>query len=355
MFTGFSDATIDFLWELRFHNERPWFLEHKQVFLDTLDRPMKALAADVTAALEQAYPDRKWYLHVARIYRDARRLHGNGTYKENLWFTLRCDSSRGPEIPAFYFEITPHNYSYGMGFYWAKANTMACFRRAIDADPLPLTALAERHPRTWFRVMYLQPEGATDELLSVMAARENVCSYLDIPLQHVSEPILRAMNRRGDAAAFRALIERIEAAVPDITLRTTLIAGFPGETDEQFEELLNFVSEGLFHYVGVFPYSREEGTAAFDLPNQIDEDEKAERAQVLRDAADAACGPRIAERIGKGAIVLVEGTEEDGQRFGRAQCQAPEVDGVTYVSRGEIGAFVSCTIADTLLYEMEGE
>ena len=215
--------------------------------------------------------------------------------------------------------------------------------------------LAEAHPDTWFRVMYLQPEGATDELLSVMAARENVCSYLDIPLQHVSEPILRAMNRRGDAAAFRALIERIEAAVPDITLRTTLIAGFPGETDEQFEELLDFVSEGLFHYVGVFPYSREEGTAAFDLPNQIDEDERAERAQVLRDAADAACGPRIAERIGKGAIVLVEGTEEDGQRFGRAQCQAPEVDGVTYVSRGEIGAFVSCTIADTLLYEMEGE
>ena len=180
-----------------------------------------------------------------------------------------------------------------------------------------------------------------------MAARENVCSYLDIPLQHVSKPILRAMNRRGDAAAFRALIERIEAAVPDITLRTSLIAGFPGETYEQFE--------GLFHYVGVFPYSREEGTTAFDLPNQIDEDEKAERAQVLRDAADAACGPRIAERIGKGAIVLVEGTEEDGQRFGRAQCQAPEVDGVTYVSRGEIGAFVPCTIADTLLYEMEGE
>ena len=144
MFTGFSDATIDFLWELRFHNERPWFLEHKQVFLDTLDRPMKALAADVTAALEQAYPQRKWYLHVARIYRDARRLHGSGPYKENLWFTLRCDSSRGPEIPAFYFEITPHNYSYGMGCYWAKANTMACFRRAIDADPLPLTALAER-------------------------------------------------------------------------------------------------------------------------------------------------------------------------------------------------------------------
>ena len=144
MFTGFSDATIDFLWELRFHNERPWFLEHKQVFLDTLDRPMKALAADVTAALEQAYPDRKWYLHVARIYRDARRLHGNGPYKENLWFTLRCDSSRGPEIPAFYFEITPHNYSYGMGFWAPKAALMEAYRKAVDEHPEVLEKLVKR-------------------------------------------------------------------------------------------------------------------------------------------------------------------------------------------------------------------
>lgn len=170
MFTGFSDATIDFLWELRFHNERPWFLEHKQTFLDTLDRPMKALAADVTAALEQAYPQRKWYLHVARIYRDARRLHGSGPYKESLWFTLRCDSSRGPEIPAFYFEITPHNYSYGMGCYWAKANTMACFRRAIDADPLPLTELAERlNAQSTFVLAgqdYVRPKGNPGALLS---------------------------------------------------------------------------------------------------------------------------------------------------------------------------------------------
>lgn len=215
--------------------------------------------------------------------------------------------------------------------------------------------LAKAHPDTWFRVMYLQPEGITDELLAVMAARENICSYLDIPLQHVSAPVLRAMNRAGSAEKFRALIERIEAAVPGITLRTTLIAGFPGETEEQFEELLEFVSEGLFHYIGVFPYSREEGTAAFDLPDQVDEDEKAERAQILRDAADAACGPRIAERIGQTASVLVEGTEEDGQLFGRAQCQAPDVDGVTYIHHGEPGDIVQTTIIDTLLYEMEGD
>lgn len=215
--------------------------------------------------------------------------------------------------------------------------------------------LSEAFPDTWFRVMYLQPEGVTDALLSVMATRDNVCPYLDIPLQHVSAPLLRAMNRAGSAEKFHELIERIRAAVPDITLRTTLIAGFPGETDEQFEALCDFVAEEPFDYVGVFPYSREEGTAAFDLPGQLDEEEKAERAQVLRDAADACCVPRIAERIGRVMPVLVEGCEEDGQRYGRAQCQAPEVDGVTFVSEGEPGDVVEVVIADTLLYEMEGE
>lgn len=214
--------------------------------------------------------------------------------------------------------------------------------------------LAGLFPDTWFRVMYLQPEGITDDLLAVMAARENVCSYLDIPLQHVSPAILRAMNRAGSAEKFHGLIAHIREAVPDVTLRTTLIAGFPGETEEQFEQLCDFVAEEPFDYVGVFPYSREEGTAACDLPDQIDEEEKAARAQALRDVADACCMPRIAERIGRTMAVLVEGTEEDGQLYGRAQCQAPEVDGVTFVSFGEIGEITETVIADTLLYEMEG-
>ncbi len=216
-------------------------------------------------------------------------------------------------------------------------------------------ALADAFPATWFRVMYLQPEGVTDRLLRVMAERENVCPYLDIPLQHVSAPVLRAMNRAGDAEKFHGLIERIRAAVPGITLRTTLIAGFPGETEEEFEALCDFVAEEPFDYVGVFPYSREEGTAAYDLDGQLDEDEKMERAQALRDVADTCCTPRVAARIGRTMAVLVEGVEEDGQRFGRAQCQAPEVDGVTYVDCGEPGDIVEVTIADTLLYEMEGE
>ena len=143
--------------------------------------------------------------------------------------------------------------------------------------------------------------------------------------------------------------------MPDATLRTTLIAGFPGETEELFEELVDFVEEGLFDYVGVFPYSREEGTRAARLDGQVDEDEKAERAQRLRDAADAASVPRIAARVGCEMDVLVEGAEEDGQLYGRAMCQAPEVDGVTYLAAGEPGEVVRVRIADTLLYEMEGE
>ena len=150
-------------------------------------------------------------------------------------------------------------------------------------------------------------------------------------------------------------MEHVLSRVPDATLRTTLIAGFPGETDEQFEELCAFVEEGLFDYVGVFPFSREEGTRAFDLPGQVDEDEKADRAQRLRDLADTVCCPRIAARVGREMDVLVEGVEEDGQLFGRAMCQAPEVDGVTYLAAGEAGDIRRVVITDTLLYEMEGE
>ena len=193
MFTGFSDATIDFLWELRFHNERPWFLEHKQVFLDTLDRPMKALAADVTAALEQAYPDRKWYLHVARIYRDARRLHGNGPYKENLWFTLRCDSSRGPEIPAFYFEITPHNYSYGMGFWAPKAALMEAYRKAVDEHPEVLEKLVKRFNKqaqfTLSGPEYARKKTAPSPLLAAWYNKKS------INLQHDAAPDERMFSQ----------------------------------------------------------------------------------------------------------------------------------------------------------------
>ena len=226
-------------------------------------------------------------------------------------------------------------------------------------EPLSLAWLmdtvASDFPQLWVRVMYLQPEGITDELLDVMAKHDNICSYLDIPLQHVDANLLHAMHRKGSMEEFVALVERIKDRIPDITLRTTLIAGFPGESEDQFEQLCDFVEEGYFDYVGVFAYSQEEGTRAAELPDQIDEDEKLERAQKLRDLADAVCIPKITSRYGTIMDILIEGVEEDGQLFGRAQCQAPEVDGVVYVPQGNVGDIVTVRIEDSLLYEMEGE
>ncbi|WP_139652993.1 30S ribosomal protein S12 methylthiotransferase RimO [Raoultibacter phocaeensis] len=218
-----------------------------------------------------------------------------------------------------------------------------------------VSSLAETFPTTWFRVMYLQPEGVTDELLDAVSSYENVANYFDIPLQHVQPSLLRAMNRTGSRSEFEALLDRIRNRVRGVSLRTTLIAGFPGESEEDFEALCDFVEEAGFDYVGVFPYSREEGTRAARMDGQIDEDVKRERAQVLRDVADAVCTARVAERTGSTMDVLVLGREEDGQLFGRAMCQAPDVDGVVYLEKGEPGQIVTVTIGDTLLYEMEAE
>ena len=214
--------------------------------------------------------------------------------------------------------------------------------------------LAIKFPDTWFRVMYIQPEGVTDDLIDVFARHDNICSYFDIPFQHSNAEVLKAMNRSGSGADFIALAKRIRDAIPNATLRTTLIAGFPGETDDQFEELCDFVEDAELDYIGVFAYSREEGTRAFGYDGQVDEDEKLARTQRLRDLADDVCAPRILQRIGQEFDVLVSGAEEDGQLFGRAQCQAPDVDGVTYLQGGEVGDVKRVRIDDVLLYEMEG-
>lgn len=213
--------------------------------------------------------------------------------------------------------------------------------------------LSALHPDVWFRAMYTQPQSVTDELLDVLASCDNVAPYLDIPLQHCVPRILRDMNREGSREQFTDLVAKARAKVPGIALRTTLIAGFPGETEDDFDELVAFVEDAAFDYVGVFPYSREEGTASFSLPGQVDEDEKEYRAERLRTVADAVSSAVVGARAGKAMPVLVEGVEEDGQPFGRAIVQAPEVDGVTYVDGGKPGSVVACEVEDTLLYDME--
>lgn len=217
-----------------------------------------------------------------------------------------------------------------------------------------LKTLASRYPNTWFRAMYTQPENVTDELLEAMASYPNICPYLDIPMQHVNSRLLSAMNRKGSHEELSELVAHIRQTVPDVAIRTTLIAGFPGETEAMHEELLGFVEEEAFDYVGVFPYSREEGTRAYDLPDQLEEEEKAYRAERLRTVADAISSHVIAERIGHTMPVLIEGREEDGQMYGRAQIQAPEVDGITYVDAGNPGEVRIVEMDGTLMYDMEG-
>ena len=146
-FDGFTAEASAFLWDLRFNNERPWFNAHKQDFLTLVDVPFKALAKETLDRMAGAHPKREWYLHVSRIYRDARRLYGRGPYKDHLWFTLRCAESKDPEIPALYFEFAPDGYSYGFGYWGSPAALMERYRRNALADPAKLERLARKVQR----------------------------------------------------------------------------------------------------------------------------------------------------------------------------------------------------------------
>lgn len=143
LFQGFTPETVEFMWGIRFQNERSWFEAHKEVYLKELYRPMQNLGRQVQLALVEQFPKEPWNLKVARIYRDARRLHGRGPYKDHLWFTLvRGDDSALDSHPALWFELTPDGWSCGMGFWCAKAAVMECHRQEILRDPKPLLKLA---------------------------------------------------------------------------------------------------------------------------------------------------------------------------------------------------------------------
>jgi ribosomal protein S12 methylthiotransferase len=220
-----------------------------------------------------------------------------------------------------------------------------------------LDLLALRFPLTWLRVMYLQPQGITDELLFVMARHDNICSYLDIPLQHASARVLREMNREGSGAEYLALLKRIRSALPDVTLRTTVIAGFPGETRAEACELERFIEEAAFDYVGVFPYSQEDGTRAGRRTDQVSPRTRRARAQRLRDLADTIGFSRVAARVGEVEEVLVVAYDEDEGEglLGRTKRQAPEVDGMVHLDRGSIGEVISATMVEAYCYDQNGK
>ncbi len=177
MFQGFSQNAADFLWGIRLNNDRTWFTEHKQEFRDYVDAPLRALAQQLFEAMDGAYPKLALRPHVSRIYRDARRLHGNGPYKDHMWLVLERPSEEHLGRPAFYFELAPNGYSYGCGFWDMTPETAAKHRARIDRDPKPLAKIArqiEKSKFTLFGAEYKRPKGDAGALLNPWYNRKNI-------------------------------------------------------------------------------------------------------------------------------------------------------------------------------------
>lgn len=211
----------------------------------------------------------------------------------------------------------------------------------------------------WIRTLYTYPERISDELLSLIASEPKLVKYLDIPIQHVNGEILKRMNRRGDRETLTALIKKIRTAVGDITLRTTLITGFPGETEEQYEQLHNFVKEIKFDRLGCFTYSAEEGTIAAEYDGQIDEQTKQDRAEHIMETQLDIAAEKNRAKIGTVQRVLIEGWDDYIKcYYGRSAADAPEIDGkVFFMAKQQlvIGDFVDVRINDTIEYDLLGE
>lgn len=211
----------------------------------------------------------------------------------------------------------------------------------------------------WIRVLYCYPERITDELLDTIANEEKIVKYLDIPIQHCNGEVLERMNRWGDEAQLTALFEKIRAKVPGIILRTTLITGFPGETEEQFTELAEFVQKIRFDRLGCFAYSREDGTKAYDFPNQVDEEVAAHRADIIMEQQMLISAQNNEKRLGTKTCAVVEGFDRFGEcYFGRTEADAPDIDGKLFFSSEKplnVGDYVNVEITDTLDYDLIGE
>ena len=208
MFQGFSQGAVDFLWGIRFNNERGWFLAHKQEYLDLLDAPLKELGRQLRQAMDGEFPELGLGLHVCRIYRDARRLHGQGPYKDHLWFCIRTGDEDWTGRPTFYFEIAPDYYSYGMGFWAPKASLMEAYRKGIDENPETLAKLVRRFNRQTHFVLagpeYARSKGEVSELLRPWYQKKSV------NLQHELPPDERIFSPE----LAQDMIEGFEALMP---------------------------------------------------------------------------------------------------------------------------------------------
>ncbi len=226
--------------------------------------------------------------------------------------------------------------------------------------PTLLKELCKIEGLSWVRILYCYPDRITDELIETIKNEDKIVKYLDLPLQHCNGEVLKNMNRKGDRKTLTALINKIRNEIPDITLRTTLIAGFPGETDEQFTELSEFVSELKFERLGCFAYSQEEDTKAGEMENQLDEDVKAERARIINEQQAIIMQENCSEYIGKTLDVLVDGFDRYAEcYFGRSVLDAPEVDPCVFFTingdKPRAGDIVKVKINDYLDCDLVGE
>ena len=216
----------------------------------------------------------------------------------------------------------------------------------------------------WIRLMYCYEDRITDELIEVMASEERICKYIDIPLQHISDSVLKAMRRKSTSQSIKGTIGRLREAMPDIHIRTTFITGFPGESEEDFEELADFVEETRFERLGVFAYSQEEGTPAGEMKNQVEEEEKKARADSIMRLQLDISREHNEQKVGKVLDVLVEGIDKINDDFvtymGRSEYDAPEIDGSVIFrvpaeeKRLEPGDFTSVLIEDAFDYDLAG-
>lgn len=224
--------------------------------------------------------------------------------------------------------------------------------------PQLLEELAKIEGVKWIRIMYSYPESITKELIDVIKRNDNICSYFDMPIQHASDKILKLMNRQTTKEELLSKINMIRTAIPDATLRTTLITGFPGEDEKDFEELVEFVKEVKFDKLGVFPYSREEGTAADKLPNHLEQEVKEERRDVIMMIQQSISEEINQSKIGKTYEVLIEEQIEDNVYIGRTKYDAEEIDSIVYVksyTNLEPGDFVDVKINTALEYDLMGD
>lgn len=269
-----------------------------------------------------------------------------GKYRSRSMESIVEEASRLAQAGCRELNVIAQDTSYyGMDLY-GEPKLAALLRKLAEIDGIQ-----------WIRILYCYEENITDELIQTMAEEPKICHYIDIPLQHSNDKVLREMNRRSTQASIRDTIHRLREAMPDICIRTTMIVGFPGETEEEFSDLMDFVREIRFSRLGAFTYSQEEGTPAAAREDQVPEEIKNERLDALMMEQMQISNDANQAFVGEVLPVMVDEQDEDGAYIGRTPYDAPEIDNsVIFTSDRDLkpGNIVSVRIDDAFDYDLEG-